>query len=495
MNSCDALIIGGGIGGLVCAGLLARRGMRVLLLEKEEKVGGYATGFMRQGFYFDAACAFVSACSPGQELKSILDELGCGDALSFLPITGIWNIYPGFDLRTGYSSPAAYMQVVKNRFPDFGQALDAYSGLTVRLGREFFDFEKAPWWKKALLPLFYPTLLRCARKSHADILRKFFGGNKDIELCLSALPTTLPPGRLSYTFVAVLWAKVLAGGVWYPKGGMQALTDMLVQAIRKNGGEIVCGRQVTRILTCGGKAVGIGLADGTDIKAPWVIGTINPYQGQRLLPEGLQLYGGMHRLAKYRPSLSALIFYAALPAASLPPDWPYFVSINTGRDLEAMAAALECGSMESGLHIVLTTPSLLDPSLAPSGYHGMKIIVHAPRADLFEQHYGTEAAMAELEALVFAAIRTHTGLDVPASALFFERATPATLLMRTGNEGGAMYGFDAACNQVGPLRPPNRTALANLLWIGHYTSPAHGIVGSALSGSFAARIVMASCGK
>ena len=59
----------------------------------------------------------------------------------------------------------------------------------------------------------------------------------------------------------------------------------------------------------------------------------------------------------------------------------------------------------------------------------------------------------------------------------------------TANENGAMYGLDAACGQVGPHRPPNRTRLPNLLWVGHYTSPSHGIVGSALSGYFAANII------
>ncbi|MCP4666173.1 MAG: hypothetical protein GY849_07380, partial [Deltaproteobacteria bacterium] len=95
----------------------------------------------------------------------------------------------------------------------------------------------------------------------------------------------------------------------------------------------------------------------------------------------------------------------------------------------------------------------------------------------------------------FSLICRYTGLDIPAHALFIERATPMTLARRTGNEGGAMYGLDAACGQVGPQRPPNRTTLDNLLWVGHYTHPAHGIVGSAMSGRFAAETVIAARSK
>jgi len=491
----DVIIIGGGIGGLVCAGLLSKNGLRVLVLEKEGSPGGYAGGFWRDGFYFDSACAFVSACGPGGEFAAVLGQIGCAEDIAFEPIGRIWNLYPGFDLRTDYRDPGAYIEAVKSIFPDLVRELDAYRGLTEKVGREFRSFETAPWWKKALLPFMYPALFRHARKSHADILRMFFGDDTRVACALSALPTTLPPGRLSYAFVAVLWAKVLSSGVYYPRGGMQALTDALALAIQKNGGTIACGKAVTRILCCKGRAEGVGLEDGTQLRARWIIGAMNPYAAERLLPEGTRLYGRMHRLAKYRPSLSALVFYAGIAAERLPPDWPYFVSIYTDFDLEAMAAALEGGSMEQGMHIVITAASLLDAGLAPAGHHSLKIIVHAPRAELFTKRYGDAGALEKLREYIFTAIRARTGLELQSGDLLAAPAVPETLQHRTGNEGGAMYGLDAACNQVGPLRPPNRTALDNLLWVGHYTSPAHGIVGSALSGTFASRIVLSTHGK
>ncbi len=485
----DVIVIGGGIGGLVAAGLLAVQGKRVLLFEKDSKVGGYVSGFMRDDFYFDATGAFVSACSPGAEFHKILSDMGVIDKLTFLPINTIWNVYPDFDLRINYQDPKAYLEGVKNRFPKQANAIDAYGALTTELGKEFVDFEQAPWWKKLLLPFSYPTLFRYIRKSHADILHKFFGSNTNITLALSALPTSLPPSALSYAFVAVLWAKVLKSGVFYPKGGMKALSETLAEGLKKNGVKIVCNQEVTSIRTQGRKAIGVGLSDGTDIHAEWIIANSNPFQIQQLLPNGLRLYGGMHRLERLKPSLSAILYYIKLKQDNLPSDWPYFVSINTNNDLEAMNIALEKGSMEHGLHIVITTPSLIDASLAPSGYHSMKVLVHAPRADLFDKSYKTAEAFDRLKNQVFSEIHNHTELDLSSHAIFVEHATPGTLLRRTGNEGGAMYGLDAACGQVGPQRPPNRTAIKNLLCAGHYTHPAHGIVGSAMSGSFASKII------
>jgi phytoene dehydrogenase-like protein len=489
-NKYDVIVIGGGMGGLVSAGLLAKQGKQVLLLERDTKVGGYVSGFMRDDFYFDAACAFVSACSPGAEFYNILTELGVIDDLTFLPINTIWNIYPDFDLRINYEDPAAYLEGVKNRFPEMGNAIDAYGALTAELGKEFVDFEQAPWWKKLVLPFSFPTLFRYVRKSHADILHKFFNSHPHMTLALSALPTSLPPRELSYAFVAVLWAKVLKSGVCYPKGGMKALSEALAQGIKRHGVKIACDQEVTRVITQGRKAIGVGLSDGSEIYSDWIIASCNPFQMQRMLPSGLSLYRGMYRLARFKSSLSAVLFYIKLKREDLPPDWPYFVSINTSNDLEEMSAALESGSMEKGLHIVITAPSLLDPSLAPRGHHSLKVLVHAPRVDLFEKIYGTDESFEQLQNRVFSEIRAFSGLDLLSHALSVEHATPGTLFRRTGNEGGAMYGLDAACGQVGPQRPPNRTALKNLLCAGHYTHPAHGIVGSAMSGSFASKIIL-----
>ena len=490
MKQADVIVIGGGIGGLVAAGLLAAQDRQVLLFEKGSRVGGYVSGFMRDDFYFDATCAFVSACSPGAEFHKILSNLGVIDDLTFLPINTIWNIYPDFDLRINYQDPKAYLEGVKKCFPEQAGAIDAYGTLTAGMGKEFVDFEQAPWWKKLLLPFSFPTLFRYIRKSHADILHKFFDSHSNMTLALSALPTTLPPSALSYAFVAVLWAKVLKSGVFYPKGGMKALTDTIAEGIQRQGARIACNREITGIITQGKRAVGVKLSDGNEISAKWIIAGSNPFQIQRLLPEGLRLYRGMHRLERYIPSLSAVLFYIKLKQTGLPPDWPYFVSINTSTDLEAMNTALERGFMNKGLHIVITVPSLMDPSLAPPGHHSLKVLVHAPRADLFEKNYGADKAFESLQHLVFSEIRNRTGLDIPSHALSVERATPGTLFRRTGNEGGAMYGLDAACGQVGPQRPPNRTAIGNLLCAGHYTHPAHGIVGSAMSGSFAAKIIL-----
>jgi phytoene dehydrogenase-like protein len=347
-------------------------------------------------------------------------------------------------------------------------------------------------WKKILLPFFLPALFRNARKSHAEILKVFFGTENNIHMALSALPTTYPPSKLSYAFVAVLWAKVLMEGVYYPKGGMLTLANSLASAVVNNGGKIEYGKIVDKILVSKKKATGVVLADGTAIHSNWVIGDINLFASKQMLPENNTLYRRMHRIERFSSSLSAVLFYVALPAGCLPDDWPYFISIHTGSDPEEEFRVLEEGNIGKENHLVITTPSVLDSSLSPDGHHCLKILVHAPRSDAFRKMYDTKADMELFRNTIFSIIKSRTGFDIHTHALFVEHATPVTLMERTGNEGGSMYGLDASCDQVGPLRPPNRTAIDNLLWVGHYTRPSHGIVGSAMSGKFAANIILSS---
>lgn len=66
LKKYDAIVIGSGMGGLTTAALLAKRGLKILLLEKEKQVGGYVVSFKRSGFTFDATGSFVGGCHEGR---------------------------------------------------------------------------------------------------------------------------------------------------------------------------------------------------------------------------------------------------------------------------------------------------------------------------------------------------------------------------------------------------------------------------------------------
>ena len=84
------------MGGLTAGALLAKTGLKVLLLEKGAQPGGYVVSFRKQGFTFDATGVFVGGCEPGGEFDTLLREVGV--QLEFKKIDTIRNIYPGFEI-------------------------------------------------------------------------------------------------------------------------------------------------------------------------------------------------------------------------------------------------------------------------------------------------------------------------------------------------------------------------------------------------------------
>ena len=96
----DVIVIGAGMGGLTAAALLAKKGLKTLLLEKEDQVGGYVVSFKRHGCIFDATGAFVGGCHEGGEFYQILNEIGAPKEIEFIPIHHVRNIYPGFEVHS-----------------------------------------------------------------------------------------------------------------------------------------------------------------------------------------------------------------------------------------------------------------------------------------------------------------------------------------------------------------------------------------------------------
>ena len=80
----DTVIIGSGLGGLVCGAILSKEGQRVCVLEKNEQIGGNLQTFKRDGVTFDTGVHYISGLDKGQNLYQFFNYLGLMDRLELL---------------------------------------------------------------------------------------------------------------------------------------------------------------------------------------------------------------------------------------------------------------------------------------------------------------------------------------------------------------------------------------------------------------------------
>jgi len=488
----DVIVIGAGMGGLTAATLLAKKGFKTLLLEKEDQAGGYAVSFKRQGFLFDATGAFVGGCHEGGEFFQILNEIGAREEIEFIPIHHVQNIYPGFEVHLRPGGFHSYTEALFDLFPREEKGLKTYLSMVKRIGDEIKSYSEITTLKRILFPFYFRNLVRFHRSSHQTILDNLFRG-EEIKMALHSLPVTEPPSRLSFLFLAVMINKALIDGVFYPKGGMGKISEVISNAFLRFGGELHLKAEADQILIRGGRVEGVRTKEGKTFQAPLVISNINPNLSVKMLPVELRKRFA-EKWNRLEYSLSCFVLYLATDLDLKQMGLPYFTYLRLLSDLEEEDRILRRGEIPQNPTLMVSIPTMLDPSLAPPGQHILSVLTNVPYH--YQEKWGggdfekyrsikedfSQKILHQLESKLIPGLRSHL--------LFYEAATPLTLERYTGNEMGAMYGLASTPQQVGNLRPPHQTPIPGLFQVGHYTRPSHGIVGASLSGFIASRIIL-----
>ncbi len=488
----DVIVIGAGMGGLTVATLLAKKGCKTLLLEKESQVGGYVVSFKRDGFTFDATGAFVGGCQEGGELHRIHEEMGIHEKVEFIPIQHIRNVYPGFEVRLQPGGFLSYTEALSDLFPTEEKGLRTYLSLIKRIGEEIESYSEITAIRKILFPFYFRNLVRFHRSSHQTILDHLFKG-QEIKMALHSLPVTEPPSKLSFLFLAVMINKTLKEGVSYPKGGMGKISEAMADAFRQTGGDLHLQRKAEEILIRDGRVDGIRTTDGKTFQSSVVVSDVNPNLLVKMLPFEFR-NPFEKKIRHFEYSLSCFILYIATDLNLRAMDLPYFTYLRFLSDLEEEDRILRRGGIPRNPTMMVSIPTILDPTLAPPRQHILSVLSYVPYH--YQEKWGggdserychikedfSHKILHHLESKLIPGLSDHL--------LFCEAATPLTLERYTGNEMGAMFGLASTTHQVGNLRPPHQTSVPGLFQVGHYTRPSHGIVGTCLSGSFAAKAIL-----
>jgi phytoene dehydrogenase-like protein len=461
-RSYDAVIIGAGIGGLICANLLIREGMRVLIVEQHYMVGGYCSTFRRKGFTFDAATHFYPLLGNPTTIT--------GKLLRDLNITNGWvkmDPVDHFHFPDGsrFSVPAdfdIYLAKLKQEFPAEAEALD-----------RFFAVVRKVYMSGLLTYFRWRETDRIDPYGHMTVrqaLDQYFR-NRKLKLLLAADcgHWGSPPSRTSFVFDSMLRLSYFLGN-YYPRGGSQAFADELALRFEELGGHVLMSSSVNRITVRNKTACGVEVMAGPAharalhrVNAGVVISNADLLLTlERLIEPGQVDRDRTASIRKLRVTHPCFLVHIGLK------DMPT-------EELRA-AHGYHWDSWDSDRvatnSFKIFVPTLYEPAMAPAGGH---IVIVQKLTDIdYDAIEDWATHKAQVEAYIMGNLeRVMPGFSqkvvvkLSASAMTSQRYTL--------NHQGAMLGWEMSPQQLGANRPPLNGALKNLYFVGHWTQPGGGI--------------------
>ncbi len=492
-ETVDVIVIGSGVGGLCCAALLARYGFSVVVCESHAIAGGAAHAFERQGFLFDSGPSLYSGLSVSPSpnpLRQVLDAIG--EDLTWVHYD-TWGCYlPEGNFAT---------QVGADQFCD---VLQQFGGATAveqwrRLQQVMAPLaEAAIALPPAALRLDLGALFTIGRFSPALLkqlgsIKRLTGNFAEIIegvvhdpfirnwlnlLCF--LLSGLPASGTSTAEVAFMFADWYRphSRLDYPLGGSGAIVAALVRGLQKQGGQLWLNAHVEQILVEEHRAVGVRLRQGKTLRARRaVVSNASIWDTLSLLPAGAvppQLFAQRQGI----PACDSFMhLHLGIKADGLPADLAcHYISV---KDWDTLTAPQNV--------VLISIPSLLDPSLAPRGYHTIHVYTPAnepyalweglerDRCAYEQQKQQRAEVMWQALEQIIPDIRDRCEVTLVGTPL-----THARFLRRyRGSYGPAIRAGQG-------LFPSSRTPLAGLLCCGDSTFPGIGLPAVAASGMIAA---------
>ena len=525
MSQHDVIVIGGGHNGLIAAAFLAKAGLKTLVLERMDRVGGCArTGDLAPGFRCPTL-AHAAAIDPAIVRGLALERHGLRiirpEAQVCAPTADGRALVLWADARRAIDEVRAFSTADADRYPRFLSSFAAIARVLRRVcemtppalddpkAADLMELLKTGRAFRALGKADAYRLLRWMPMAVADLAGEWFESEPLRAAVASGgiAGSFLGPRSAGTAAILLLLGAAeghpLATG-WFTAGGPGALADALAASARASGAEIRTDAEVTQIDVTDETATGVTLASGEQMSARAVVSGADPKRTLLGLVDPVHLAPDFIRhvqnirahgtLAKVNYAVSRLPDFTGLSTR----DASQQASALSGRvrlaaDIDAIERAFDAakyGGFAEEPWIELAIPSIADPTLAPAGQHVVSAYVqYAPHRLRGDRRWD-----AVRENLGGAATRTieRYAPGFASSVIARDVITPLDLERTYGLTGGHIFHGELALDQCFMARPllewaRYATPIRRLYLCSAGTHPGTGLNGR--SGALAARAI------
>ncbi|WOF43939.1 phytoene desaturase [Sphingopyxis indica] len=486
-----AIVIGAGFGGLALAIRLQSAGVETAVVEARDKPGGRAWHWKRDGFTFDAGPTVITDPPCLKELWALSGQDIAAD-VDLIPVTPFYRLdWPdGSTLDYSNDEAALAAEIAKLNPADVAgyERFLAYSKGVYREG--YVKLGSAAFLDFASMLRAAPSLMKYrAWRSVYSVVASYV---KDERLRQALSFHTLLVGGNPMTtsgIYALIHTIEREGGVWFARGGTNALVAGMVRLFERLGGALRLGDPVVRIETEGERATGVVTESGWRGEADSIACNGDLMHSYRDLlaghPRGAKV---AKRLARKRWSPSLFVVHFGVKG-----DYPAIAhhSILFGPRYKGLLDDIyRNGVVADDFSLYLHHPSITDPGMAPPGhaaFYALAPVAHLGKAQAdWDGAFGdrfADSILEEVERRLLPGLRANLVTRFHYTPADFGRDLAAHL--------GSAFSLEPLLWQSAWFRAHNRDdAISNLYFVGAGTHPGAGIPGVVGSAKATARLML-----
>lgn len=453
-------VIGSGLGGLSAACVLAARGYRVTVFEKNSWIGGKAAVLRERGYRFDMGPTILIYPSV---LRTIFAEAGrdIDGYLQLVPLEPQWRcFFKGGSTIDLYGDPARMRQQFRDCLPGtaaYYERLGQISEELHAISNRFFFWRSIGSMRDTFQAgsLRNMSLLRdvSRMKLNQTVSSAIRREVKDNRIAQMLEHMTQYVGSSPQKAPAILCAiehMQRSEGVWYPLGGTRAIPEALERLGRELGVEFRTNVSVRRITTDGSRVTGIETESGEFFPLAAVVSNSDAVRTYRELLNG-PLARAFNRRRKYEPACSGVVLYLGLGRRF--PQLSHHNFVFSDNSAEEFHAIYDQHRLAPDPTCYLCAPARTEAAVAPPGREALYILVHTP---YLRPEHDWKKMFPQYRRVIFDKLARTAGLEDLESAIEVERyLTPEDIGARYAVWNGAIYGIASHGRLQGGFKPAN----------------------------------------